>query len=705
MKLKTWKRLLTTAAVAAALTLTATVGASACTTIYVGGNLTEEGTPFVARTEDYGSDMNKLWFISEAGHFKAGDKFLGCPEYGEFEWTFTHDSYRFTYFTNDIFNGKCPECGQENPTHWSYTEFGTNEKGLSVSATETISGNAEVKKVDPNVQEKVDGKVGIEETDIPTILLAEAASAREAVELLADIYDEYGAFYDSGIFICDQKEVWYVENCSGTQYVALKLNDDMIFLEPNLAVIGLIDLNDTDHVIASERLIEVARQAGTFVGDADKNIIDFRASYANLGTEESPRVGTPRMSDGLKFLNKDADYTAGELFKDNTKFTISNVKDGKLVPLYTNIKADRKLTKDDVFNYYKLSSIGKPSNQEIEIFQLFKDEPVETGTVGWVGVGNMSNNVFVPYYPMLLEGMYEGYQVSTQVVTQSAQPPQGFHTWTTRNGGMYVAYPENWRDSFYFTFEGLGGYILYAEEITGKPVSAEDKQYVLDQLSALQKEFYAEFEKMDPKDTTEVGKDMARRAHEKGLELIDYLLEKAYQRPFTDVITKDWYFKASQYAHEQGFMSGVGDGIFDPNSTMSRAMMMQTLYAMSGKPEAEGAHYDDVNDGDWFANAVNWAAGQGITAGLGGESFEPNTAINREQLARVLYLYAGSPKSELELTFADLDSISADCLDAVRWAVETGVIAGMEDNTMNPQGAVTRAQAAQMLMQFNLIED
>ena len=108
MKLKTWKRLLTTAAVAAALTLTATVGASACTTIYVGGNLTEEGTPFVARTEDYGSDMNKLWFISEAGHFKAGDKFLGCPEYGEFEWTFTHDSYRFTYFTNDIFNGKCP---------------------------------------------------------------------------------------------------------------------------------------------------------------------------------------------------------------------------------------------------------------------------------------------------------------------------------------------------------------------------------------------------------------------------------------------------------------------------------------------------------------------------------------------------------------------------------------------------------------------
>ena len=703
--MKAWKKLLATVTAVTALTLAATVGASACTTIYVGGNLTEEGTPFVARTEDYGSDMNKLWFISEAGHFKKGDKFLGCPEYGEFEWTFTHDSYRFTYFTNDIYNGKCPECGQENPTHWSYTEFGTNEKGLSVSATETISGNAEVKKIDPNVQEKVDGVVGIEETDIPTILLAEAASAREGIELLAKIYDEYGAFFDSGIFVCDQKETWYIENCSGTQYVAIKLNEDLIFLEPNIAVIGLVDLNDTDNVLASEKLIEVAQQAGTFVGDADKNIIDFRASYANLGTEESPRVGTPRMSDGLKFLDKDSDYTPADLFADNTKFTISNVKDGKLVPFYTNIKVDRKLTKDDVFNYYKLSSIGKPSNQEIEIFQLFKDEPVQTGTVGWVGVGNMSNNVFIPYYPLLLEDQYEGYQVSTQVVTQSDKVPEGFHTWTTRNDGMYVEYPENWRDSFYFTFEGLGGYILYAEEITGKPVSAEDKQYVLDQLSALQKEFYAEFEKMDPKDTTEVGKDMAKRAHEKGLELIDYLLEKSYKRPFTDVITKDWYFKASQYAFEKGFMQGVGDGLFDGSSTLTQEMVMQILYVMAGEPAVEGGSFDNLTADDWYANAVNWAAEQGLLAGLAeGGSFEASVFITREQVVKVLYLYAGSPKAEAELAFTDADSVSADCLDAMRWAVETGVINGMGDDTLNPQGTITRAQAAQMLMQFDKLE-
>lgn len=533
MKLRTWKKLL----VCALLVLTiafAGIGASACTTLYVGANLTEEGTAFVARTEDYGSDMNKLWFISEASAFKAGDQWRGCPAYGEFEWTFTHDSYRFTYFTNDIYNGACPECGEENPTHWSYTEFGTNEMGVSVSATETISGNEQVKQIDPNVQEKVDGVVGIEETDIPTILLAEAASAREGVELLASIYDNYGAYYDSGLFICDQDEVWYIENCSGTQYIALKLNDDMVFLEPNLSVIGLIDLDDAENVIASERLVEVAQQAGTFVGDEAENQIDFRASYANLGTEDAPRVGAPRMVDGLNFLNAEANVTEADLAADNGLFTISNVRDGEIVPLYTNIVVDRTLTRDDVFNFYKLSSVGKPSNQEIEIFQLFKDRPEETATVGWVGVGNMSNNVFIPYYPMLLEDIYEGYQTSTEVVTRvstAEEKPDGFCTYAenSRTGeSYYVVYPENWRDSYYFTFEGLGGYILYAEEIDGEPLSDEVKQGVLDRLSDLQAEINAEFDAMDPEQTTETGMEMAQRAHMLALELIDELTAGRY---------------------------------------------------------------------------------------------------------------------------------------------------------------------------------
>ena len=105
---------------------------------------------------------------------------------------------------------------------------------------------------------------GIEETDHPTIILSEADSAKAGVDLLLNIYKDYGAYFASGVFICDQNETWYIENCSGTQYVAIKVPDDMIFLEPNMAVIGRVDLDDKN-IIASDKLIEMAQKGGTFV--------------------------------------------------------------------------------------------------------------------------------------------------------------------------------------------------------------------------------------------------------------------------------------------------------------------------------------------------------------------------------------------------------------------------------------------------------
>ena len=386
---------------------------------------------------------------------------------------------------------------------YSYTEFGTNEKGVSVSATETLYGNEKVTEADPYrdaewAEANKSERIGIEETDIPTIILAEASSAREGVKLLLDIYENYGCVAASGVFVCDKDEVWYVENCSGTQYVAIKLNNNMIFLEPNMAVIGRIDLDD-ENVIASKDLIAVAKKAGTFVGDEAKNIIDFRASYARISEKMDQR-----MIDGLNYLNAAYKYDSDALVADNTKFTISNLDaSDKLVALYTNIKADRKLDKDDVFGYYKLSSIGKASNQEIEIFQLFKDRPVETATVGWVGVGNMSYNVFVPYYPMLIDSMYSGYQVSTASAKFTTEKPDTFCTYGTswaqdaegnwQRVSGFKAYPSNWKDFYYFTFEGLGGYIANADKITGKPLKAEAKACVADQLAALQQELYKDF--------------------------------------------------------------------------------------------------------------------------------------------------------------------------------------------------------------------
>ena len=703
----TFKKMLSKLLVTTAVVALATISASACTTIYTGGNLMQEGTPFVARTEDYGSHMNKLWMISEAGEFKEGELFLGCPGYGEFEWTWTHDSYRFTHFTNDVFP-VCPECGQSDPktgfSHYSYTEFGTNEKGLSVSATETIYGNKQVTAVDPFVQDKVDGIVGIEETDIPTILLAEAGSAREAVELLCNIYDEYGAFFASGVFVCDQNETWYIENCSGHQYVAIKLNDDIVFLEPNIAVIGRVDLDD-ENIIASADLIKVAKEAGTFVGDEAENVIDFRASYAPLD-----RVGAPRMVDGLNYLDASLNCTEEDLLADNTMFTISNLKDDQIVPMYTNINVDRKLDKNDVFGYYKLSSIGKASNQEIEIFQLFKDRPVETATVGWVGVGDMSNNAFVPYYPMLLTDVYDGYQVSTDPVIKHSERPVDAdfdfsYSYHWRHGAQYIQYPANWRESFYFTFEYLGSYIQYADKIDGVPVKAADKQYVLDQVWALQNEMNAKFEAMDPKDTTKVGMEMAEKLHKLGLEMIDYLRAQAWKTPFVDVKEDAWYNNSIAYIFANEYMNGYSATLFGPTDTMTRAQVAQTLYNFEGAPAvAAKKTFIDVPAGQWFTDAVNWAADAGIVKGYGNGYFGVNDGITREDLAVMLYHAAGSPEvKDEQLAFEDVDDISTYAVTAMKWAVQNGIMSGTPAKTLLPQAYASRAEFAQMFMQYDLL--
>lgn len=601
---------------------------------------------------------------------------------------------------------------------YSYTEFGTNEKGVSVSATETLYGNEKVTEADPYrdaewAEANKSERTGIEETDIPTIILAEASSAREGVKLLLDIYENYGCAAASGVFVCDKDEVWYVENCSGTQYVAIKLNDNMIFLEPNMAVIGRVDLDD-ENVIASKDLIAVAKKAGTFVGDEAKNIIDFRASYARISEKMDQR-----MIDGLNYLNATYKYDSDALVADNTKFTISDLDaSDKLVALYTNIKADRKLDKDDVFGYYKLSSIGKASNQEIEIFQLFKDRPVETATVGWVGVSNMSYNVFVPYYPMLIDSMYKGYQVSTASAKFTTEKPDTFCTYGTswaqdaegnwQRVSGFKAYPSNWKDSYYFTFEGLGGYIANADKITGKPLKAEAKACVADQLAALQQELYKDFVTTDQLAkvddaralATENGKTMAEKAHKLGVELVEYITkDEALQTSvFTDVKEGAYYVDAVNWAVDKKVTSGKTETTFAPNDSCTRAQAVTFLWRAAGSPEPTASEmtFTDVKADSYYDKAVLWAVENKITSGMSDTLFAPDATCSRSQIVTFLYRMQNSPESKAENPFTDVKA-DAYYANAVLWAVENGVTTGASATTFDPAGDCTRGQIVTFL--------
>ena len=177
------------------------------------------------------------------------------------------------------------------------------------------------------------------------------------------------------------------------------------------------------------------------------------------------------------------------------------------------------------------------------------------------------------------------------------------------------------------------------------------------------------------------------------------------QTTFADVPASAWYYDAVEYVYENGLMSGVSGGRFAPNDTLTRAMLVQTLYAMEGRPAAASAGFADVASGDWYASAVNWAAANGVVSGVSETGFGPNNALTREQLALILYRFAQYKGYDVtgtsDLTaYADGSSVSGWAAEAMSWAVNAGLISGVGGNQIAPTGTATRAQVAQILMNF-----
>ena len=172
--------------------------------------------------------------------------------------------------------------------------------------------------------------------------------------------------------------------------------------------------------------------------------------------------------------------------------------------------------------------------------------------------------------------------------------------------------------------------------------------------------------------------------------------------PFADVDEGDWFYDAVYYAYPNGLMDGTSDTTFEPNANMTRAMLVTILWRMEGEPVVNYLMpFTDVDGGAWYAEAVRWASSEGIVEGVSDTSFAPNAEITREQLAAILWRYAGEPATAANLAgYADGASVSAYAVDAMRWCVEHGIITGTTAATLEPQGTATRAQAAAMLMRF-----
>lgn len=177
---------------------------------------------------------------------------------------------------------------------------------------------------------------------------------------------------------------------------------------------------------------------------------------------------------------------------------------------------------------------------------------------------------------------------------------------------------------------------------------------------------------------------------------------------FTDVNPSAWYHEAVDYVLVNGLMNGYGNGLFGPEDILSRAQLCQIVYNLGGQPATTGGSaFADVADGAWYADAVTWAAENGIVGGYGGGLFGPEDNITREQLAAILYRYAQTKGYDVSvgedtniLGYTDALKISEYAIPAMQWACGTGVIMGVTESTLLPQGSATRAQVATMLMRF-----
>ena len=178
--------------------------------------------------------------------------------------------------------------------------------------------------------------------------------------------------------------------------------------------------------------------------------------------------------------------------------------------------------------------------------------------------------------------------------------------------------------------------------------------------------------------------------------------------PFADAAPGDWFYGDLVYVYENGLMDGVSDTLFAPDGAVTRGMIVTILHRLEGGPVVDYLlPFADVDEGAWYAEAVRWAASEGIVTGVSETAFAPDEPVTREQLAAILWRYAKYKGHDVSigestniLSYTDFAEISEYAIPAMQWACGEGIITGSGEGVLNPRGGASRAEAAAMLARF-----
>lgn len=316
-----------------------------------------------------------------------------------------------------------------------------------------------------------------------------------------------------------------------------------------------------------------------------------------------------------------------------------------------------------------------PDNRQGVAF-YFKDKTAKTVTVQWVAEGDDATT----YEPMT-------FSVDLSGVAYYQAPSHGG---SGSSGGSAST-------TYTLTFETNGGSAI-SKVTKNKGTTIDLAQYAPTKSGATFEGWYAD--KGLTKKITSVKLDANTTVYAKWTET------PVSSLPFGDVKSADWFYNDVKYVYDKGMMAGTAADVFAPNTTTTRAMIVTILYRLEGSPAVTGTSaFVDVPAGQWYTDAVNWAAANQIVKGTSATTFAPNDSITREQMAAILYRYAQykgydvTKKADLS-GYSDNGQVSAYAKDALAWANAAKLINGVTNTTLAPQGNATRAQVSAILHRF-----
>ena len=351
--------------------------ALACTGVYVGKDVSDQGTYIIARSEDQSqSDYNKMFMVQPRVDNVPGRTILDTAT--GFEIPLPDTTYQYTYVPDytrgedGMYPGSC-----------------TNEFGVSITATVSTSTCDAWREADPFVEP------GLREAILAAAVAAVATSARDAVDVLLEYVDTYGSEEGNTVMITDQSEAWIVEIYGGHHYCAMKMPDDKVAVYGNQNMIGLVDPNATpeDGYIYSDGLFELIDQLGLAVKEGE--LYHLAKSVTNNTRTDNSNM---RNWGGMTIL---APSLAGEYDSD------------EFYPLFYS--PDEKVSVLDVMDIYRNRYegteldvtlegnegnrvIGTPNSSQIHILQTFPDWPAESAAINWICLGNTEHSVFIPFF-------------------------------------------------------------------------------------------------------------------------------------------------------------------------------------------------------------------------------------------------------------------------------------------------------------------